>query len=348
MSTLDDLLDGPDEDIETAPPTEDQETTHLSADEGATGSTGRNSPGTAPGGAQVASRDEGARSNGVPPSADRPPSRTSWRSIVRWAAALMLVLIVGFALFIPTLSGLSQQRTQTHLEQQLRSALMNGIAPVNGPIAPGTPVALLEMPSIGVRQVVVEGTTPERLRDGPGHLPGTVLPGQPGVSVILGRRLAHGAPFRDLESLAVGDVVQVTTGQGEHRYQVIDATLRAGADVAAFVGEGNMLILVTGGSSLAPDDRYVVRAVLLGDPVTRGQPSSTRPVTVDDLGLEGDTSAAAPLLGWVQVLALASVAAVVLAARIGGRVAWVLAAPPIALVCVVIWEHVVLLLPGLS
>jgi len=48
-------------------------------------------------------------------------------------------------------------------------------------------VALLSIPAIGISaMVVVEGTTPENLTLGPGHLRDTPLPGQAGISVIFG------------------------------------------------------------------------------------------------------------------------------------------------------------------
>lgn len=275
-------------------------------------------------------------------------NRIDRRTVVRWAAGSMLVFLLGFALYLPTLSGLTQQRAQTLLENDLRSDLVNGLAPVNGPITTGTPIGLLEIPAIGVRQVVVEGTRAATLTAGPGHLSGSALPGQPGVSAILGRRLASGAPFRDLADLVAGDTIQVTTGQGEHTYQVLDSTVRERADAAAFLGEGDMLLLITGTSSPSPDSRLVVRAVLTSPVQTRGSGLVTGPAEIDELGLEGDVGASGPLLGWMQLLALCGVAGVLLARRVGGRVAWLLAAPPVAAASVLVWENLTLLFPALA
>ena len=82
-------------------------------------------------------------------------------------------------------------------------------------MSPGTPVAALSIPRLGLDQaVVVEGTSAQDLTLGPGHRRDTVLPGQTGVSVIYGRRVSFGGPFEHLMQLQVGDVITTTTGQG--------------------------------------------------------------------------------------------------------------------------------------
>ena len=64
----------------------------------------------------------------------------------------------------------------------------------------GTPFGEMRIPKIGIDQVVFEGVTPGTLRSGPGHMPWTPLPGQPGNAVISGHRTTHGAPFYDLDA----------------------------------------------------------------------------------------------------------------------------------------------------
>ena len=83
-------------------------------------------------------------------------------------------------------------------------------------------MALLSLPDIGVNDlVVVEGSRSTQLQDGPGHVLGSVLPGQQGVSVIAGRSLSFGAPFERIAELAAGDKITVTTGQGVFVYDVL-------------------------------------------------------------------------------------------------------------------------------
>ncbi|WP_181411020.1 sortase [Nocardioides humi] len=79
---------------------------------------------------------------------------------------------------------------------------------------PGAPVALLEIPRLGLQQVVIEGTASGDLLAGPGHLRNTVLPGQAGTSVVFGRAATYGGPFGDLDQLERGDRIEVQVGQG--------------------------------------------------------------------------------------------------------------------------------------
>jgi sortase A len=53
---------------------------------------------------------------------------------------------------------------------------------------PGDPVGRLRAPAIGLSAVVVEGTGGAELRSGPGHYPGTPLPGRRGTVAIAGHR----------------------------------------------------------------------------------------------------------------------------------------------------------------
>lgn len=84
----------------------------------------------------------------------------------------------------------------------------------------GSAVARLEIPAIGVDKIVVEGVSQRDLRRGPGHYPGTPLPGQAGNAAIAGHRTTYGAPFYRLDELEPGDVIRVTTREGEFEYKV--------------------------------------------------------------------------------------------------------------------------------
>ena len=72
----------------------------------------------------------------------------------------------------------------------------------------GQPLGRIRMHSIGVNSVVVEGTDTSSLRRGPGHYPGTPLPGARGTVAIAGHRTTYGAPFRRLDKLDTGDRIR--------------------------------------------------------------------------------------------------------------------------------------------
>ncbi len=81
-------------------------------------------------------------------------------------------------------------------------------------------MAELRIPRIGLRAVVVRGTAAADLREGPGLLDGTPLPGEHGTTAIAGHRTTYGAPFRHLDALRPGDAIRVRLPYGTFRYAV--------------------------------------------------------------------------------------------------------------------------------
>jgi sortase A len=84
----------------------------------------------------------------------------------------------------------------------------------------GQALAELRIPRIGLRTIVVRGTTPADLRTGPGLIDGTTLPGQRGTTAIAGHRTTYGAPFRHLDALHRGDAITLRLPYGTFRYAV--------------------------------------------------------------------------------------------------------------------------------
>ena len=67
---------------------------------------------------------------------------------------------------------------------------------------------------------------------GPGHYPGTALPGQRGTVAIAGHRTTYGAPFRHLDDLERGDRIELAMPYGRFAYRVeAQPHRRAGRDV---------------------------------------------------------------------------------------------------------------------
>ena len=101
------------------------------------------------------------------------------------------------------------------------------------PVAPPAPRAdepyvelgRIEIPRIGVDHVLLQGITLTTLDQGPGHWPGTALPGQLGNTVIAGHRTSHGKEFRDVDQLVPGDEVVFTTADGRFVYVVRETTI---------------------------------------------------------------------------------------------------------------------------
>jgi len=85
---------------------------------------------------------------------------------------------------------------------------------------PGDPVGRLRASAIGLDGVVVDGTDAATLRTGPGHYPGTPLPGARGTVAIAGHRTTYGAPFRDVDELEPGDAIELRMPYGRFTYRV--------------------------------------------------------------------------------------------------------------------------------
>jgi LPXTG-site transpeptidase (sortase) family protein len=262
--------------------------------------------------------------------------------VVRRFAVVIFVLAFGSLMFNQILGPLVHDRAATALEQRLASDLVNGVAPVSNPIALGVPIGLIDVPNRDVRAVVIEGSKAEQLAQASGHLIGSALPGQPGVSAILGRSETYGAEFKNLDQLIVGDEVVVTTGQGVHTYEVIDITVRSARDAAAFQGEGHMLILATVVDS---SDRLVVRATLTSPVFPAGQ-ATDHQTSLDELGLAGDSSSWSDLALWMLIAALLAAGFPVIVNQVGRRVGWLVVAPIAMWVALEVWTAISLMSPS--
>lgn len=269
----------------------------------------------------------------VPP----PPLPAAAEVAVRVAATLALVA-AWCALYIFALSGLPAARDQQVLYEQLREQIALATEPIGGMIPPGTPVALLEAPSINLRYVVVEGTSAGDLRAGPGHRRDTPLPGQAGVSLVYGRSVAFGGPFRRITELRAGTTITVTTGQGTFDYRV-DRVRRAGDAVPDTLGTGEgRLTLVTGEgvswrAGWVPDHAVYVDSTLLNAavPAPSGRPAA---VPKAEEAMQPDLGGLVALVLWLQLLVFASVAAAWGWQRWGSAQTWLVGLP---LVLLALW-----------
>ena len=78
----------------------------------------------------------------------------------------------------------------------------------------------ISIPKIGLDSELHEGIRLTTLDRGPGHWPGSGMPGEIGNVVVAGHRTSHGAEFRHLDALAPGDEVVFSTDGGSFTYLV--------------------------------------------------------------------------------------------------------------------------------
>jgi sortase A len=131
----------------------------------------------------------------------------------------------------------------------------------------GEPFARLIIDRIALDAVVFEGVDRTTLKSGPGHMPGTPLPGQPGNAVISGHRTTYGRPFYELDLLVVGDEIEVETALGISTYAVREILVVAPTDVwVADNIDGAWLTLTTCHPRFSAAERLVVQAELIEGP----------------------------------------------------------------------------------
>jgi sortase A len=274
-----------------------------------------------------------------------PSGAASPISVARCVAVsvlLLALLIIGFVGYLLGVSRIQEASAQHRLYETLAGELGQDIGPL-GPTKPGAPVAVLDMPSIGISDlIVVEGTSPEDMMAGPGHLRNTPLPGQLGLSVIFGRRVTFGAPFARLGSLRPGDKITTITQQGTSVYKVVavgdsqhpvkDTTL-------------NRLALLTTTSSSVPTYYLEVDADLVS--TVHNGPVQMPVIGPSEQALAGDSGALVLTMVWGLALVIVSVGAAVAAARWSPWPVYLIAAPAVLAIVWVLYENFAALLPNL-
>jgi sortase A len=193
---------------------------------------------------------------------DRPRPPHDWRWVVGTLGKVFIatgILMFGFVGYQLWGTGIEYAQAQSQLDDELEDLLVTDTStattvatpsdPTASTIAPppstaatppppielGSALARIELPTIGVDAAVVEGVGREDLKRGPGHYPGTPLPGELGNSAIAGHRSTYGAPFADLDALEIGDRIVVTTAAGRFVYRMtaMDIVSPSAAEVLA-------------------------------------------------------------------------------------------------------------------
>jgi LPXTG-site transpeptidase (sortase) family protein len=251
-------------------------------------------PAPAPTGAAVPAPTP--RDDPAPPSSDRSFGRAD---VERWAKRVVAVVVVGLALgtvYELFVTDVIYARRQDHLAAGF-SGPRRQFLPGHG-----DGVAVLQIPSIGLDLVVVEGDEPADLRGGPGHRMGTPIPGEVGNSVILGHESRYGGPFGDLDELEVGaEVFAQSKAQSTAVRYVVDRIEESDEAESDLLGptDDERLTLVTSGSGRFTDHHLLIVATRdseRGTPIVRGgEPAADDPAaTAADSPAAADPPAADP------------------------------------------------------
>ena len=267
------------------------------------------------------------------------------RRLVTQLLLTFALTCLGFIVFVGYLSGFPQKRAQNGLERALAVRFRTDKAYIGGSIPSGTPIARIDIPRLHLHQVVVEGTSADNLRLGPGHLLVTPLPGQPGNAVLAAHRWAFGGPFSTINSLRKGNDIDVVTGQGSFIYKVVGWRTVSSGDVSSFQATNdNRLTLVTA-ANLSASQRWVVTAELSGDPqpAPSGRP---RVLSSRDGGLVGQHGVLPAVALWVEVLLLTAVGTVVLYRALPRWSSYLITTPVVLAALWLVFANLARLLPA--
>jgi sortase A len=86
--------------------------------------------------------------------------------------------------------------------------------------SPIVKIGEIRIPKIGLVHPVYEGVTLTVIDHGPGHWPGSAVPGQLGNSVFAGHRVTHSHPFRNVDKLVPGDEIIFVMPDGTYTYKM--------------------------------------------------------------------------------------------------------------------------------
>ena len=283
-----------------------------------------------------------------------PSAGTRWGAarVTQLSLGVLAVLAIGVVVQIALLSRLEYRSSQVSSLNTFRTQLALGTGPI-GPVgtdkhllALGTPMAVITIPSLGVRAVVLEGTSGSVLTKGPGHVRSTVFPGGPGVSVIYGRAGTYGGPFGRIGDLRRGQVITVTTQVGTSHFRVIRVRPAGAVVHPPAAGTSRLTLGTAAGGFLTPSGVIWVDADKIGKPLGADAPP---PITLfaSEAPLANDTSTLWALLLWIEALGILLTLAVWTWRRWGHAQTWIIFTAPMLVVWVFVSDQTVRLLPNL-
>lgn len=215
------------------------------------------------------------------------------RKFLLWLSRLFLlagVLILGVCGFFLAQAALYQSYGRWAFEQSLKGAPVSvgaflgerlplpagvrkfifppaeALPSESAPDSMGSWIGTIDIPSLELSAMVLEGVDARALRVGVGHIPGTSLPGRPGKAALAGHRDTY---FRKLRHIRPEDTITLTTEEGASDYVVESIVVVDPTDVHVLESSGEpLLTLVT----CYPFDfvgpapkRFVVHARKVGD-----------------------------------------------------------------------------------
>lgn len=196
-----------------------------------------------------------------------------------FSAASQLVLTLGlvgllFIVYQVYVTDWFSNRQQDRIAEDLREEWEASPVPGRAALEFGDAFAFIHIPEFGSGwqpRAVIEGVDPDELTVGPGHYPGTALPGEMGNFSLAGHRVGDGSPFGALDQLEPGDPVLVETVDSWFTYRVTEQTIVDPSDVSVVAtvpgdpeayADGAYITLTTCHPKFSNRERLVVHGIL--------------------------------------------------------------------------------------
>jgi sortase A len=169
----------------------------------------------------------------APPTKPAMSSGDKVRFVLRGIGQTLITLglvVLLFVVYEVWITNLFSERANHQLEAKIQKEWQNNddpLLPLPGGKDPtiklGTGIGNIYLPRLGrdYHFAIVEGVDQDDLAIGPGHYPGTALPGEIGNFAVAGHRVGKGAPFNDLDLLNSCDSIIVETQTDFFVYKVL-------------------------------------------------------------------------------------------------------------------------------
>lgn len=162
-------------------------------------------------------------------------------------AGLVVLLFAGYELWG---TGRFTQQQQDALAEQMQLSWESDKKVTDVSIGEG--LGVIRIPEFGddYHFVVVEGVGVEDLKKGPGHYPGTAMPGKVGNFVLSGHRTTYSAPFNRIGELEKGDPIVIETKDSWYVYRMTERDI-------VQPGEVDVIEPVPGRPNAEPEDSLI-------------------------------------------------------------------------------------------
>jgi len=168
------------------------------------------------------------------------------RLFLGWMRRLLFIagtLAVSYVALTLVHAKLYQDAAGEALDQQISAQDQHKASLPPAVAKEGDVLGRIEIPRLGLKVAILEGTTSQTLRLGVGHIEGTAFPGETGNVGIAGHRDTY---FRALKDIRAHDEIQIQTATGLSRFEVDSVRIVDPGDTGVLApSAGSTITLVT-------------------------------------------------------------------------------------------------------